>query len=58
MLDHQESRRDHLENEAERRERTRGSPDDQFLPLTPDAQMNSGPLDRGRQFREGVRGER
>jgi len=52
VLDHEQAGLDHFHDKTERRDRPRRAPDDQVSAIPPDAQVNAGPLDRGRELRE------
>jgi len=60
VLDHEQAGLDHFHDKTERRDRPRRAPDDQVSAIPPDAQVNAGPFDRGRELGEvgGVKGQR
>ena len=47
VLDDQQTRLDHFDHKAERRDRARRAPDAQLVTVRPDAEVNAGPLDGG-----------
>ena len=52
MLDDDQSRRDHFDDQAERRDLARRAPHEKVFAAPPHAEMNAGPLDRGRDLRQ------
>src|SRR5262249_34197986 len=58
ILDHQQPGLDDLKHEAKSWDLMGGAPDAQFVPVAPNAKVDSGALDGGREPRKGDRGER
>jgi len=60
VLDHEQAGLNHFHDKTERRDRPRRAPDEQVSPISPDAEVNAGPFDRGRELGEvgGVEGQR
>src|SRR6185437_13361642 len=55
VLDNQQTGCDHLQYQTRRRQVSRGAPDEEFVSLAPDAEVNAGALDGRRQACEWLR---